>query len=267
MTAALVRLGARGARGLALAASLAAVAGIIPAWSAPNPDSPNQIIGDRARRDIRVPESDPDISGNYVSITHFRSQAPLDGGPTPFQPWARAYFQAYGDGERNGTPRFDPNANCLPSGTPRIWAVPFGFEVVQTPDKIFMLNEIMHQFRIIHMDGKPPPANVKSSYFGYSAGHWEGDDLVVETTHINGYTPVDEEGRPKTNRLRVVEHWRKVAPNILENTFTLYDPVAYTRPWTGRAEWGWAPDQPISEYICEENNRNKLDASGELRHK
>jgi hypothetical protein len=255
-----------GGRALMFAAGVSLAIGPA-AWGATNPQMPSVVTGDLSRRDLRVPANEPSISGNWDSITHFRSQAPVDAGPTPFQPWARDYFEAYGLGERNGTPRFDPNANCLPSGLPRVLAVPFGFEIVQTPDKIIMTNEIMHQFRIIHMDGKPAPAGVKASYFGYSVGHWEADDLVIETTHLNGYTPVDEEGRPKTSHMRVIEHWRKVAPNMLEDTFTLYDPVTYTRPWSGRAQYAWAPDQRIGEYICEENNRNTLDASGALRHK
>jgi hypothetical protein len=253
--------------GASLAVLAGAVLAAIPAWGASNPEQPTVTIGDRARRDIRVPDSEPDISGNWDSITHFRSQGPLDGGVTPFQPWARAYFDAYGKAEREGTPRFDPNANCLPSGLPRIQAVPFGFEIVQTPDKIIIAGEIMHQFRVIHMDGKPPPADFKPSYFGYSVGHWEGDTLVIETTHINGYTPIDEEGRPKTNRVRIVERLHKVAPNMLEDTFTIYDPETYTRPWSARSLWAWAPQLRMGEYVCEENNRNTLDAAGALRHK
>jgi hypothetical protein len=253
---------------IALLAGAALTLGVsVAAWGAANPTVPTVVIGDLSRQDIRVPANQPSISGNWDSITHFRSQAPVDGGSTPFQPWALAYFKAYGQAERDGTPRFDPNANCLPSGTPRIWAVPFGFEIVQTPTLIVMSNEIMHQSRFIHMDGKPVPADVKPTYFGYSVGHWEGDDLVVETTAINGFTPVDEEGRPKSAHMRVVEHWRKVAPNMLENTFTIYDPETYTRPWSGRAQYAWAPQLRLNEYVCEENNRNTLDASGALRHK
>lgn len=255
------------ARGLALIAGVLMVGAAAPARAATAPPEPTVVMGDLSRRDVRVPDSEPSISGNWLSVTHFRTQGPVDGGPTPFQPWAYNYFEAYGKAEREGAPRDDPNAACIPSGLPRIFAVPFGFEIVQTPDKIIMANEIMHQFRIIHMDGKPPPADYKPTYFGYSVGHWEADTLVVETTHINDYTPVDEEGRPKSTRMRIVERWRKVAPNLLENTFTLYDPVTYTRPWTARALWSWAPDQRMDEYVCEENNRNKPDASGALRHR
>jgi len=137
---------------------------------------------------------------------------------------------------------------------------------VQTPDAIYIGIEVMHSFRIIHMDGKPMPADFKASYLGYSAGHWEGDTLVIVTTGLNGFTQVDEEGRPKSSAMKVTERWVKKAPDILENTFTVDDPKTYSRPWVARSEYKWAPDVRFNEYICEENNRNKPDASGKLRH-
>ncbi len=92
------------------------------------------------------------------------------------------------------------------------------------------MTETLHEFRMIHMDGKPKPADFEPSYFGYSVGHWDGDTLVVETTGLNGYTQVDEEGRPKSSDMRVVERYQKRAPNILDVTYTLYDPRTYSRP-------------------------------------
>jgi hypothetical protein len=161
---------------------------------------------------------------------------------------------------------FDTNASCLPSGVPRVLPVPYPLDIVQTPDLTIIAIEVMHSFRIVHMDNKPPPADYKPSYLGYSRGYWDGDTLVVTTTGMNGYTQVDEEGRPKSSQIKVTERIRKVGPDILENTYTIDDPGTYSRPWTARARFEWAPDQRLNEYICEENNRNKPDASGKLRH-
>ena len=116
------------------------------------------------------------------------------------------------------------------------------------------------------MDGKPKPAGFEPSYLGYSVGHWDGDTLVVETSGLNGYTQVDEEGRPKSSDMRVVERYQKRAPNLLDVTYTLYDPRTYARPWSVHAMFRWAPELRLAEYICEENNRNKPDATGKLRH-
>ena len=229
------------------------------------PPPPAVVTGDAARRDVRVATDIPNISGVWVALTSNRSNSPADGGSTPFLPWARQFFENRAAAEAAGKPLFDPSANCLPGGVPRIISSPYPIDIVQTPDLTLILTETLHEFRMIHMDGKPKPADFKPSYFGYSTGHWDGDTLVVETTGLNGYTQVDEEGRPKSSDMRVVERYQKRAPNILDVTYTLYDPRTYSRPWSGHAQFKWAPEMRLSEYICEENNRNKPDASGKLR--
>ena len=224
------------------------------------------VMGDPARRDVRVPDTVPNISGTWLSLSSNRNSPPVDWGPTPFQPWAQDYFDKRAKAEAAGTPLFDPNASCLPSGVPRVLPVPYPLDILQTPDVIMISIEVMHSFRIIHMDGKPMPASFKPSYLGYSVGHWDGDTLVIETTGMNGFTQVDEEGRPKSMGIKVTERIHKVAPNVLENTYTIDDPKTYTHPWTARARFAWAPTARLNEYICEENNRNKPDATGVLRH-
>jgi hypothetical protein len=252
------KLLAGGALGLLIASA---------AHAQPRAPAPEAVVmGDPARRDVRVPDTIPNISGTWLSISSNRNIVPLDGGPTPFQPWAQAYFDNRAKAEAAGTPLFDPNASCLPSGVPRVLPVPYPLDILQTPDVIMISIEVMHSFRIIHMDGKPMPATFKPSYLGYSVGHWDGDTLVIETSGLNGYTQTDEEGRPKSMGIKVTERIHKVAPNILENTFTIDDPKTYTHPWSSRARYVWGPTARLNEYICEENNRNKPDASGKLRH-
>ena len=235
------------------------------AWATQAPVVPAPVMGDPARRDVRVPGSVPNISGMWISLQSNRTIAPVDGSATPFLPWAQAYFDRRAAAEATGTPLFDPNASCLPSGVPRAISIPYSIEIVQTPEDTMISLEVMHSFRLVHMNGGPLPANWTPSYQGYSIGRWEGDTLVVETTGMNGYTQVDEEGRPKSTAIKVTERYTKRAPDILEVLFTIDDPKTYTRPWTAKAQFKWAPDDRQDEYICEENNRNKPDASGKLR--
>jgi hypothetical protein len=240
----------------------------VPAQAPGGPPPPKVVVmGDPLRRDLGVPDNSPNISGTWSPNTFFRVISPADGSATPFLPWAREFFLKRNEAEARGEPLFDPNANCLPSGVPRVIPTPYPLDIVQTPDAIFIGIEVMHSFRIIHMDGKPMPADFKPTYLGYSAGHWEGDVLVVQTTGLNGYTQVDEEGRPKSSSMKVTERYMKRAPDLLEITYTLDDPKTYSRPWTARAQYRWAPDIRFSEYVCEENNRNRPDASGKLRHR
>jgi hypothetical protein len=231
------------------------------------PAAPKAVAtGSIGRRDVRVPDTVPNISGTWLSRSSNRSALPVDGGPTPFLPWAQIYFDERAAAEKTGMPLFDTNASCLPSGVPRVLPVPYPLDIVQTPEFTIISIEVMHSFRIIHMDDKAPPADYQPSYLGYSRGNWDGDTLVVTTTGMNGFTQVDEEGRPKSSSIEVVEHIRKVAPDILENTYTIYDPKTYSHPWSSRARFQWSADARLNEYICEENNRNKPDASGKLRH-
>jgi hypothetical protein len=223
------------------------------------------VTGDPARRDIRVPDSIQNISGTWVSLSSNRSITPMDGSPTPFLPWARAFYEARLAAEGAGMPLFDPNASCLPSGVPRVVAVPYPLDIVQTPERTLIAIEVMHSFRVVHMNRTAPPPDYVPSYLGYSVGHWEGDTLVVTTTGMNGYTQVDEEGRPKSAGITVTERYQKRAPDLLEVTFTIDDPKTYAHPWSARAQFRWSPDFRLSEYVCEENNRNKPDATGRLR--
>ena len=250
----------------AAAALMGAMAASAASAQPPRPTGLGPVMGDAARRDVRVPDSVPDISGTWLSQSSNRTIAPVDGSPTPFLPWAQTFFDERAKAEAAGSPLFDTNASCLPSGVPRVLAVPYPLDIVQTPDLVVIGIEVMHSFRIVHMDDKPPPADYKASYLGYSRGHWDGDTLVVVTTGMNGFTQVDEEGRPKSSGMKVTERIHKVAPDILEDDFTIDDPNTYSRPWTSRSRFKWAATARLNEYICEENNRNKPDASGKLRH-
>ena len=239
--------------------------GIVLAQRPPAAAPPPATMGDPARRDIRVAESMPNISGTWLPMSSNRTITPLDGSPTPFLPWAKDYYERRLAAESSGMPLFDPNASCLPSGVPRVIPVPYPLDIVQTPERTIIAIEVMHSYRIIHMDRKTAPPGYPPSYLGYSVGHWEGDTLIVKTTNLNGYTQVDEEGRPKSSALTVTERYQKRAPDVLEITFTIDDPKTYANPWTARAQFRWAPDARLAEYVCEENNRNKPDASGRLR--
>jgi hypothetical protein len=259
--------GMRWSAALAAGATALVLATIAQAQRPPAGPAAPVVTGDLTRRDIRVADSVPNISGTWVSMSSNRSIVPMDGSPTPFQPWARVYFEARGAAEASGMPLFDPNASCLPSGVPRVIPVPYPLDIVQTPERTLIAIEVMHSYRVVHMDRAGPPPDYTPSYLGYSIGHWEGDALVVKTTGMNGYTQVDEEGRPKSTAITVTERYQKRAPDILEITYTIDDPKTYTAPWTARAQFRWAPDVRLAEYVCEENNRNKPDASGRLRRR
>jgi hypothetical protein len=254
--------------GVPVCAALLASAALLPAaaMAQPAPRPQPVVTGDPLRQDLRAEANVPNISGTWVGQQGNRTIQPMDGGPTPFLPWAQAFFENRAAAEAAGQPLFDPSANCLPSGVPRIIANGYPIDILQVPGMVVITQETLHGFRTIHLDGKPKPADLPPSYLGYSAGHWDGDVLVVETTGLNGFTQVDEEGRPKSSDMRVVERYQKRGPDLLQVTFTLYDPRTYSRPWSWQGTYKWSPEMRQNEYICEENNRNKPDVTGKLRH-
>jgi hypothetical protein len=121
-------------------------------------------------------------------------------------------------------------------------------QIVQTRDTVMILNEMVHDVRIIRIGGTHPPAYVKK-WLGDSIGRWEGDTLVVETTNFTDKTQFRGSGED----LRVVERFTRTSDTTLLYRFTVEDPSTWERPWTGEYPWV-ASDEAIYEYACHEGN-------------
>jgi hypothetical protein len=128
-------------------------------------------------------------------------------------------------------------------------------QIVQTRDDVAIMVEDAVGLRLIHLTGQPPPERVRTVE-GYSAGHWEGDTLVAETTHLRaGYPARDVLGRtlvlsPKT---KITERFTRVSDTELFYRFTVEDRDLYTQPWTGEFSLT-RYDGPLFEYACHEGN-------------
>ena len=122
-----------------------------------------------------------------------------------------------------------------------------------------ILSEMIHDVRIIPLDGHPHlPQNVRQ-YLGDSRGQWEGNTLVVETTNFNDQTK-SEFGRPPFNSIRgigekarVIERFTRASPDTIMYEFTVDDPVTYTKPWKAQTPWV-KTEESIFEYACHEGN-------------
>jgi hypothetical protein len=122
-------------------------------------------------------------------------------------------------------------------------------QIVQAPGYVAILQEMIHDVRIIPLDGRPhlPPA--VRGWLGDSRGRWEGDTLVVDTTNFTDKTNF----RGSRENLHVVERFTRVDDNTIRYEFTVDDPTTWTRPWS--AELALAKDKgPIYEYACHEAN-------------
>ena len=120
-------------------------------------------------------------------------------------------------------------------------------QIVQTPDYVVVFNEMVHNARIIPLDGRPH--GVLRQYAGDSRGRWEGETLVVETKNFLRETSLGGSS-PDTH---LVERFRRVAPDTVMYEFTVEDASSYTRPWTAMMPL-LRTDGPLFEYACHEGN-------------
>ena len=120
--------------------------------------------------------------------------------------------------------------------------------IVQTPDHVMILTEMVHDARIVRIDGEHAPDDVRR-WTGDSIGRWEGDTLVVETTNFND-TPSHVGA---SRNLHVVERFSRIDENALLYNFTVTDPDTWEGPWSGEYVWPQT-DEAVYEYACHEGN-------------
>jgi hypothetical protein len=150
---------------------------------------------------------------------------------------------------------FTPHSFCMPAGVPGFHL--YGFQplyFVQTPKEVLMIYSNDQQVRRIYLD-VPHSANPKSSWYGESVGHYEGDTLVVDTIGLNDKTFVDNFRTPHTEKLHVVERIRLIdGGKAMEVNITFDDPDAFNAPWSVHQRYDRI-QQPMTEQICAENNQ------------
>jgi hypothetical protein len=133
------------------------------------------------------------------------------------------------------------------------------YQFVQTKDHLMILVEMVHDVRIIRMNGTHKPSNVRT-LLGDSIGHWEGDTLVVETTNIRE----DNAFFGASENLKVIERFRRISPDTILYRATIDDPSTYARPWTMEFPFNATPG-PVYEYACHEGNYAMNDILGGAR--
>jgi hypothetical protein len=130
------------------------------------------------------------------------------------------------------------------------------YQIVQTKDAVLVHVEMIHDARIIHMDGRPDLSPTIRRWMGDSIGHWVGNTLVVDTTNFNdsGGFYGDAGGNFGWDRnLHLVERFSLFDANTLLYQFEIDDPTAFTQPWKGELTMERSP-APLYEYACHEAN-------------
>ena len=126
-------------------------------------------------------------------------------------------------------------------------------QLVQTPGYVGLLNEMVHTARVVPTDGRAH--GTTPQWLGDSRGRWEGDTLVIDTTHFreDGIGVLSQKLQGTDKNLHVVERFRRIDADTLLYEFTVDDPTVWTKPWTGSLPMTKIPDL-IFEYACHEGN-------------
>jgi hypothetical protein len=152
---------------------------------------------------------------------------------------------------------------CVTLGLPML---PVGYnnsiQIVEAPGYVVVLREMIHEARVIPMDGRPHAPPSVRTYGGDSRGHWEGDTLVVDTTNFmdkyNYFRTRDFPREAFTPDLHLIERFTRTAAETISYEATVDDPGAFTRPWTVQFPLT-AIETPVFEYACHEGNYALVD--------
>ena len=163
---------------------------------------------------------------------------------------------SFGQGPFDALEDFSMYDRCISRGlNAGMNAVLYGNGVVitQSPDTVTIMYEMIHDTRVIPLDGRPHLADGMTQYNGNSRGHFEGDTLVVETTGFTDKISVNG-AAPNSKNMRTTERIRRVDSDMIEYRITVNDPATYTAPFTVRTMWTTQPNFTVYEYSCHEGN-------------
>ncbi len=182
-----------------------------------------------------------------------------EGDPPPLQLWALKIIVGRAADEEDGHPYADTSSRCLPTGIPQMMVEPRGpgIRILEEPKSVTMLFEQNNNWRQI-LIGAKHREDASPTYMGDSVGRWDGDTFVVETTNVD--LDQDVQGYPHTDKLRIVERYRRITADRLELKVTIEDPGAFTRVWSlPRRTLKREAGAVLGENLCT-NQRNAPDA-------
>jgi hypothetical protein len=224
------------------------------------------VQGDRDKRDAS-PEAD--LNRNYNEFWRERGNVvvpsrrtslivdPREGRIPPFTPEAQKKRNERARAQRlpSGPEDLPLRLRCITRGLPMV-PTPNNnfFEIVQSPGYVVILQEMMYEARVIPLDGRAHLDPKVRGYMGDARGHWEGNTLVIETTNFFG----KDDFHGADENLHVTERLTRTAADSIRYEFTVDDPTAFTRPWSGEIPFV-SSQQPIFDYECHEGNYAMID--------
>ena len=192
----------------------------------------------------RTADGKPDLTGVWWS------PRTLDPGKPEFLPAAAAVARKRVEDNKKDSPQ----AHCLPNAVTRIGPL---YEFVQSKSFLIMISDDDSPgFHQIYLDGRKHPAEPDPLWYGNNIGHWEGDTLVVDRVNFEDQVWLDQDAHPHSDKLHIVERYKRVDLGHLESEVTVEDPGILAKPYTMKRVSDLAPGEAIREFICTENNKD-----------
>jgi hypothetical protein len=225
----------------------------------------------------RLPDGKPDFSGHWfpngagqgvsgrygvdpAAIPQFDPKATPETPPA-FRPEALARIKAMTPTELELS---KSSVNCLPRGLPAIWLQnPYTTMILHKPGVMAQLYEVLNNWRVIHLDGRPLPKDPEPFFHGNSAARWEGDTLVVESVGFDERTYIQPNGWYHSDELKVTERYTRPSLNHLFVEITVDDPKVLLEPWKSAPRKWTLGNGEIYEFYC--TNNQTLDELVTLR--
>jgi hypothetical protein len=216
--------------------------------AAPGPFDPHDLSGVWSQEHPRTAP----VVERYWNYEFSKEQPPMTA-------WGQAQFDAAKSSFGQHTyPLAETNDplyhSCTPPGLPRVYLHPFPMEIVQTPAEILILFEYDSLRHPIYVDGRGHDETLGPQWMGDAIGHWDGDTLVVDSVNFNDKSWVDRVGHPHSDKLHLVERFKRFDHNHLTDDISIEDPKAYTKPWTAHLDFVLRPTWTLGEQFCEDEH-------------
>lgn len=216
--------------------------------------APTESANSGSKPTPRMPDGKPNLTGVYNSSSFNFGGAAARGERDPIQaqlkPGAEKYKVVRGPTDAG------VYADCMPTGVPLAYFVPYQWEIVQGLDRVVILYEYLHMFRVVPINGAHP-ADPDPTWMGDSVGHWDGDTLVVDTIGFNDRTELPGAFR-HSQALHVVERFHRTDFDHLDWEATIEDPNVFAQPWILKRTFPLRTDlDKVDEYVCENNKDYK----------
>ena len=194
----------------------------------------------------RMPDGKPDFAGYWAA-----AGGSFDPGVPEFQDWAAELAR-----KRQADDLRDiPGSRCLPTGVVLPVNNGTAHRIVQIANLLVMYSEGQLP-RQIFLDGRKHPEDPNPAWRGHSIGRWEGDTLVADTVGLNDRSWLDWNGHPQTEKMHIVERFRRPDLGHLELEMTVEDPGAMKTRWVIKRTYILDPTEDIMENVCTENEKD-----------